>query len=57
MADRGNQSVDRRILLPGLTVVYINELKALELFNNEHTSRNDLHNVVFKMNFDLDKGR
>lgn len=56
MADYGVDKVDRRILFPGVTIVYLNETKALEFFNTEHTSRNTLVNIMFKLEFDLEKG-
>jgi hypothetical protein len=34
----------------------LKETDALDLFKTEHTSRDQLHHVVFKLNFDLDKG-
>ena len=57
MADFGNNQVDRRILLPGVTLAYLKEADAFEFFKEEHKSRNTLYNLIFKLNFDLEKGR
>lgn len=57
MADMGNTKVDRRILLPGVSLGYLKEADAFEFFKEEHKSRNSLHNLIFKLKFDIEKGR
>lgn len=57
MSDRGNTKIDRRILFPGVTLAYLRESDAFNFFKDEHNSRNTIYNVIFKLNFDLEKGR
>ena len=56
MADDGSYA-DSRVNFPGVTLAYLKEDDSHKLFLEEHKSRNMLHNVVFKIKFDLVKGK
>lgn len=52
----GNKS-EKRIVLPGISIVYLNEDDAFAKFAEEHRSRTKLQNVCFRIYMDTEEGR
>ena len=44
-----NKSSKKDILFPGVSIVYLNEDDAFELYQEEHKSRQKLENVLFQI--------
>lgn len=53
----GSSKTDKCIVLPGVTIVYLNEDDAFQKFSEEHRSRQKLQNVCFRIYMDTTEGR
>jgi hypothetical protein len=48
---------DKKVVFPGLSFIYLNQDDAYHFFKTEHKSRDELNNVCFKIQMDVEVGK